>query len=163
MNISYVDYFFFCICFIFRYSYFSLDSIHCSLSLFLRTFVSSCLFLLQFFSHFIFFFFFHIALPFYHFYHSATHTVTPVSRNTSLNGYFFDTHTHTPRNLYTARVHFILRAATRNSLRIARRLSTSHFQFIFLHHYLSLRPCVFILWRWQIVLLHLSLHRIYSV
>lgn len=146
--------------FIFRYSYFSLDQYSLFIIIISANF---CLFLLQFFST-SFSFSFSISLILSTIFTiPATHTVAPVSRNTSLNGYFFDTHTRTPRNLYTARVHFILRAATRNSLRIARRLSTSHFQFIFLHHYLSLRPCVFILWHWQIVLLHLSLHCVYSV
>lgn len=160
MNISYVDYFFFL--FIFRYSYFSLDSIHCSLSLFLRTFVSSCLFLLQFFSHFIFFFFFHIALPFYHFYHSATHTVAPVSRNTSLNGYFFDTHTH--QEIYIP-LGCILSCEPLPGIPLESRADypPPTFSSSFFTTTLSLRPCVFILWRWQIVLLHLSLHRVYSV
>lgn len=36
--------------------------------------------------------FFHIAHPFHHFTIPATHTVAPVSRNASLDGYFFDTH-----------------------------------------------------------------------
>lgn len=36
--------------------------------------------------------FFHIAHPFHHFTIPAAHTVAPVSRNASLDGYFFDTH-----------------------------------------------------------------------
>lgn len=160
MNISYVDYFFFCLfldiltflwtVFTVHYHYF------CELLSLLVSFSYS-------FFPTLFSFSFSISLFLSTIFTIPRHTLSRQCRVTRVSTVIFSIHTHTPRNLYTARVHFILRAATRNSLRIARRLSTSHFQFIFLHHYLSLRPCVFILWRWQIVLLHLSLHRVYSV
>lgn len=50
------------------------------------------LILLQFFPFHFLLLFHHITHPFYHFTIPATHTVALVSRNTSLNGYFFHTH-----------------------------------------------------------------------